>query len=187
MKNIRSSQPKPRDSSHSLFHNWVSISKRLLFNSINIQLISNGKDLCCASFIFYVYIAPCFPIFFKRGNRKIAFHIPRNPYQWKWKHKNEATGSARRLIHHCHLSDKRSCNISKDIWYFSPYFIFYSYLYHNFSRNPKPYSAEPWMINCAVLIPLPYIGPPVLYQNSSQLFPAGSLISDVERKTFVCV
>jgi hypothetical protein len=126
VENTRLFQPKTRNRSHSLFHNWVSISKVLLFNSINIQIVSNWKDLRCIWLNLYVYIAPCFlNIFFKRGTPKILFHIPRNPYQWKWKQKNEAIGSARRLLHHCQKSEKRSCNISTDIWYFrrALYFI----------------------------------------------------------------
>lgn len=147
MENTRPSQPRTRNRSHSLFHNWVSISKVLLFNSINIQIISNGKDSCCASLIFYVYIAQCFTIFISRRNPYFFFflHIPRNLYEWKWEQKHEAISSARRWIHHCQLSDKSSCNISKDIWYFSPYFIFYIYIY-----IPR-FLSEPLTIFCGTL------------------------------------
>jgi hypothetical protein len=47
----------------------------------------------------------------------------------------------------CRLSDKNSCDISRDIWNLSQYFKKCFCTFHDLSRNPERHAAECWLGN----------------------------------------
>jgi len=72
-------------------------------------------------------------------------HITFNMY-WPQQTTVEA-GRAQRLFQHGQFPDKNHRDISRDIWNFSQILKAFIYLFHDFSRKPKPCRVEPWLAN----------------------------------------
>ena len=64
---------------------------------------------------------------------KIIFHIPKKPYIWIGL-QHPPPPKKKGLLQYCQLPDKDSHDISRDIWKFSLYLIFF-YIYSTISRE----------------------------------------------------